>query len=77
MRATRASTRALASAAISLGYVALTFSGSDALFHYQPENLSLKISANDRYDSTPNGAKPHLVNYAVLLLLKLKRGRCA
>lgn len=37
----------------------------------RPENLSLKISANDRYDSTPNGAEPHLVNYSVLLLLKL------
>lgn len=37
----------------------------------QPENLSLKISATDRYDSTPNGAEPHLVNYSVLLLLKL------
>jgi putative salt-induced outer membrane protein YdiY len=37
----------------------------------QPSNLSLKISANDRYDSTPNGAEPHLVNYSVLLLLKL------
>lgn len=37
----------------------------------QPENLSLKVSANDRYDSTPNGAEPHLVNYSVLLLLKL------
>jgi hypothetical protein len=36
-----------------------------------PSNLSLKISANDRYDSTPNGAEPHLVNYSVLLLLKL------
>jgi hypothetical protein len=37
----------------------------------QPSNLSLKLSANDRYDSTPNGAEPHLVNYSVLLLLKL------
>ena len=37
----------------------------------QPSNLSLKISATDRYDSTPNGAEPHLVNYSVLLLLKL------
>jgi hypothetical protein len=37
----------------------------------QPSNLSLKLSASDRYDSTPNGAEPHLVNYAVLLLLKL------
>lgn len=37
----------------------------------QPSNLSLKISANDRYDSTSNGAEPHLVNYSVLLLLKM------
>jgi putative salt-induced outer membrane protein YdiY len=37
----------------------------------QPSNLSLKISATDRYDSTPHGADPHLVNYSVLLLLKL------
>jgi hypothetical protein len=37
----------------------------------QPSNMSLKISASDRYDSTPNGSNPHLVNYSVLLLLKL------
>ena len=37
----------------------------------KPSNLSLKLSATDRYDSTPNGADPHLVNYSVLLLLKL------
>jgi hypothetical protein len=37
----------------------------------QPSNLGLKISASDRFDSTPNGANPHLVNYSVLLLLKL------
>ena len=37
----------------------------------KPSNLSLKISANDRFDNTPNGAEPHLVNYSVLLLLKL------
>jgi putative salt-induced outer membrane protein YdiY len=37
----------------------------------QPSNMSLKISASDRFDSTPNGAEPHLVNYSVLLLLKL------
>jgi putative salt-induced outer membrane protein YdiY len=37
----------------------------------EPSNLSLKLSASDRYDSTPNGANPHLVNYSVLLLLKL------
>src|SRR4051812_45130415 len=37
----------------------------------QPSNLSLKISASDRYDSTPDGVSPQLVNYSVLLLLKL------
>jgi uncharacterized protein DUF481 len=37
----------------------------------QPSNLSLKLSAMDRFDSTPNGAEPNLVNYSVLLLLKL------
>jgi putative salt-induced outer membrane protein YdiY len=37
----------------------------------QPSNMSLKISASDRYDSTPNGAHPHLVNYSVLLMMKL------
>jgi putative salt-induced outer membrane protein YdiY len=37
----------------------------------QPSNVSLKISATDRYDSTPNGAEPHLLNYCVLLVLKL------
>jgi Protein of unknown function, DUF481 len=36
-----------------------------------PSKLSLKIAAGDRYDSTPNGAEPHLLNYSVLLLLKL------
>jgi putative salt-induced outer membrane protein YdiY len=37
----------------------------------QPSNLSLKICATDRYDSTPNGAEPHLLNYCVMLMLKL------
>jgi hypothetical protein len=37
----------------------------------QPSNVSLKLSATDRYDSTPSGARPHLVNYSVLLLIKL------
>jgi len=37
----------------------------------RPSNLSLKVSATDRYDSTPNGAEPQLLNYSVLLLLKL------
>jgi hypothetical protein len=34
-------------------------------------NLSLKISATDRYDSTPNGLKPNDLDYALLLLWKL------
>ena len=34
-------------------------------------NLNLKISIIDRYDSTPNGADPSLLNYSVLLLWKL------
>lgn len=37
----------------------------------QPSNVSLKVSASDRYDSTPGGADPHLVNYSVLLLIKM------
>jgi putative salt-induced outer membrane protein YdiY len=37
----------------------------------QPSNMSLKISASDRYDSTSFGAEPNLLNYSVLLLLKL------
>jgi hypothetical protein len=37
----------------------------------QPSNVSLKLSASDRYDSTPGGADPHLVNYSVLLLIKM------
>jgi putative salt-induced outer membrane protein YdiY len=37
----------------------------------QPSNLSLKLSATDRYDSTPDGAKPTLMNYSILMLLKL------
>jgi putative salt-induced outer membrane protein YdiY len=37
----------------------------------QPSNLSLKFSASDRYDSTSEGVNSHLLNYSVLLLLKL------
>jgi putative salt-induced outer membrane protein YdiY len=37
----------------------------------QPSNLSLKLSATDRYDSTPDGAKPNLITYSILMLLKL------
>jgi len=34
-------------------------------------NLNLKLSINDRYDSTPNGRKPNDINYSVLLLWKM------
>lgn len=33
-------------------------------------NLSMKLGALDRYDSTPNGRKPNDVNYSALLLYK-------
>lgn len=33
-------------------------------------NLSFKLGATDRYDSTPNGLKPNDVNYSALLLYK-------
>lgn len=33
-------------------------------------NLSLKLGATDRYDSTPNGLKPNDVNYSALILYK-------
>ncbi len=33
-------------------------------------NLSLKVGANDRYDSTPNGREPNDVNYSAMLLIK-------
>jgi putative salt-induced outer membrane protein YdiY len=34
------------------------------------DNLSLKMSANDRYDSTPEGRLPNDINYSALLLYK-------
>lgn len=34
-------------------------------------NLSLKLNVNDQYDSTPNGAKPNDLYYALLLLWKI------
>ena len=34
------------------------------------ENLSLKLAATDRYDSTPQGARPNDVYYSLLLLYK-------
>ncbi len=33
-------------------------------------NLSLKLGANDRYDSTPNGRRPNDINYTFLVLYK-------
>ncbi len=33
--------------------------------------MRLKVSVTDRYDSTPNGADPNLVNYSVVVLWKL------
>lgn len=37
----------------------------------QPENVSLKLSVQDRYDSTSGGVAPNLFNYAVLLIWSL------
>ncbi len=34
------------------------------------ENLSLKLAGTDRYDSTPQGAKPNDIYYSLLLLYK-------
>lgn len=34
----------------------------------RPKNVSLKLSAIDRYDSTPEGKKPNNLDYAVLLI---------
>lgn len=38
---------------------------------HQPSNMSLKLSATDRYDSEPQGAQPHNLNYSALLIWKL------
>ena len=46
---------------------------SDLAWEYlldEDGNLSFKLGAVDRYDSTPNGAKPNDVNYSALLLYK-------
>lgn len=37
----------------------------------EKHNLNLKLSVNDRYDSTPDGADPNIINYALLLLWNL------
>ncbi len=34
----------------------------------RPTNVSLKFSVNDRYDSTPNGVDPNLLNYSAVLI---------
>jgi len=34
----------------------------------RPNNMSLKLSVLDRYDSTPNGVEPNELNYAALLI---------
>lgn len=36
----------------------------------EAENLSLKLAVTDRYDSTPQGARPNDVYYSMLLLIK-------
>lgn len=41
------------------------------VFLDEASDLSLKLSVNNRYDSTPNGAKPNDVIYSVLLLWKI------
>lgn len=46
---------------------------SDVSWEYlldETGNLSVKLGALDRYDSTPNGRKPNDVNYSALLLYK-------
>jgi putative salt-induced outer membrane protein YdiY len=37
----------------------------------EDHDLSLKVSVNDRYDSTPHGRRPNDLNYSMLLLWKL------
>lgn len=37
----------------------------------RPKNVSLKLSLIDRYDSTPEGAVPNNLDYAVLMIWKL------
>ncbi|MEM6654189.1 MAG: DUF481 domain-containing protein [Planctomycetota bacterium] len=37
----------------------------------RPSNVSLKLSATDRFDSDPDGVRPHNTNYSILLLWKL------
>lgn len=38
---------------------------------HQPSNMSMKLSATDRYDSQPQGVEPHNLNYSAMLIWKL------
>ncbi|QDT67335.1 hypothetical protein MalM25_02320 [Planctomycetes bacterium MalM25] len=38
---------------------------------HEPSNMSLKLAATDRYDSDPQGAEPHNLNYSAMLIWKL------
>jgi len=51
-------------------YRLVTIFGWEVLLD-EAHNLNLKLSINDRYDSTPNGRRPNDINYALLLLWKL------
>ncbi|MEO0530205.1 MAG: DUF481 domain-containing protein [Planctomycetota bacterium] len=51
-------------------YRALADIGFEFELH-KPTNMSLKLSATDRYDSQPQGAEPHNLNYSSMLIWKL------
>lgn len=51
-------------------YRALADVGFEFELH-EPSNMSLKLSATDRYDSEPQGAEPHNLNYSAMLIWKL------
>jgi putative salt-induced outer membrane protein YdiY len=38
---------------------------------HEPSNMSLKLSATDRYDADPQGVAPHNLNYSAMLIWKL------
>ena len=48
----------------------LVFDASWEILLDGSDNLSLKLAATDRYDSTPQGAKPNDLYYSLLLLYK-------
>jgi putative salt-induced outer membrane protein YdiY len=49
----------------------LVSNGSWTIALDEASKMSLKMSVNDLYDSTPNGRKPHDVIYALLLIWQL------